>query len=70
VCLEVVECADAGVSVCAGKGGHWGECGKVRLVGDCGGGAGVSVISGACVAGDPGRGDRERWRARAWGVCA
>ncbi|XP_073905150.1 LOW QUALITY PROTEIN: uncharacterized protein [Castor canadensis] len=25
VCLEVVECADAGVSVCAGKGGHWAD---------------------------------------------
>lgn len=29
MCLEVAECADAGVSACAGGGGHGGERGKV-----------------------------------------
>ncbi|XP_027628091.1 uncharacterized protein LINC01750 [Tupaia chinensis] len=28
VCLEVAECANAGVSACAGEGGHGGERGK------------------------------------------
>lgn len=71
VCLKVVKCADAGVSACAGEGGHQGERGKVSSAWRWGrsGEYGVSASSGACVAGDPGRGGRECLCARAWGVC-
>lgn len=55
MCLEVVECANEGVSACAREGGHRGERGKVSSawVG-AERGVGVSVSSEECMVGTRG----------------